>query len=63
METTQGISLFSYLYLKIAKILCLSYYHLCFSSKILEKSAEHVLPEEGEAGGRGERWPKQCMHI
>jgi hypothetical protein len=30
METTLGISLFSYLYLKLAKMLCLSYYLLCF---------------------------------
>jgi hypothetical protein len=30
METTQGISLYSYFYLKLAKILCFSYYLLCF---------------------------------
>jgi hypothetical protein len=36
----------------------------------LEKRAEQILPEsEGdgskreEAGGRGKKWPKQCMHI
>jgi hypothetical protein len=32
METTVGISLYSYLYLKLAKPLCISYYLLCFSS-------------------------------
>jgi hypothetical protein len=30
MEAMPGISLYSYLYLKLAKILCLSYYLLCF---------------------------------
>jgi hypothetical protein len=30
MEATLGISLYSYLYLKLAKTLCLSYYLLCF---------------------------------
>jgi hypothetical protein len=30
MEATLGISLYSFLYLKVAKILCLSYYLLCF---------------------------------
>jgi hypothetical protein len=30
METTQGISFYSYLYLKLAKTPCFSYYLLCF---------------------------------
>jgi hypothetical protein len=30
METTQGISLYSYLYLKLTKILCFSSYVICF---------------------------------
>jgi hypothetical protein len=30
MEAMLGISLYSYLYLKLAKMLCLSYYLLCF---------------------------------
>jgi hypothetical protein len=36
----------------------------------LEKRAEQVLPESErggekreELGSRGERWPKQCIHI
>jgi hypothetical protein len=37
METTQGNSLYSYLYLKPAKILCFSYYLLCFFYKIREQ--------------------------
>jgi hypothetical protein len=30
MEAMLGISLYSYLYLKLAKMICLSYYLLCF---------------------------------
>jgi hypothetical protein len=30
MDTTQVISLYSYLYLKLAKLPCLSYYLFCF---------------------------------
>jgi hypothetical protein len=29
-EAMLGISLYSYLYLKLAKVLCVSYYFLCF---------------------------------
>jgi hypothetical protein len=47
METTQGISLDSYLYLKLAKPPCF-YYLLCFFfCKIGEKWAEKVLPGGG----------------
>jgi hypothetical protein len=50
MEITQGISLYSYLHLKLAKTLCFSFYLLCFSSTKLEKKkAEQVLP--GGVGG------------
>jgi hypothetical protein len=54
METTLGISLYSYLYLKLVKTLCLSYYLLCF---LFNKIGE----EEGRTGsawkreGRGRR--------
>jgi hypothetical protein len=44
MEAMLGISLYSYLYLKLAKMLRISYYLLCFSSTKLEKRAEQVLP-------------------
>jgi hypothetical protein len=43
MEAMLGISLFSYLYLKLAKPLCLSYYFLCF---LLNKIG-------GQEGGTG----------
>jgi hypothetical protein len=63
-----GISLHSYLYLKLAKMLCLLITTYFFSSTKLEKRAEQFLPGSergggGEGGSRGKRWPKQCMHI
>jgi hypothetical protein len=56
MEAMLGISLYSYLYLKEAKILFLPHYLLCFSSTKLEKRAEQDLPgSEKRVGGGGER--------
>jgi hypothetical protein len=49
MEATLGISLYSYLYLKLSKTLCLSYYLLCFL--------------EAGFGGVGVGWPKQGIHM
>jgi hypothetical protein len=44
METTQGISLCSYLYLKLAKPPCFSYYVLCFFFYIIgNRREEQVL--------------------
>jgi hypothetical protein len=38
IDAILGISLYSYLYLKLAKILCFSYYFICFpSNKIGEE--------------------------
>jgi hypothetical protein len=38
MEAMLGISLYSYLYSKLAKMICLPYYHLClFFNKIREE--------------------------
>jgi hypothetical protein len=64
LETTQGISLFSYPYLKLAKTPCFSYYLLCFFFyKIREQ--EHrsgsawkgrELWHQWEGGGGGEWW-------
>jgi hypothetical protein len=40
-----------------------------FSSTKLEKRAQQVLPgskvmgRRKRGGGKGERWPKQCIHI
>jgi hypothetical protein len=61
MEEMLRISLYSYPYLKLAKILCLSYYCLCL---LFNKIGEEGCGGEREvARGREERWPKQCMHI
>jgi hypothetical protein len=50
METIQGISLYSYLYLKLAKTPCFSYYLFWFFSyKIGEQKGRQVLP--GGGGG------------
>jgi hypothetical protein len=52
MEAMLGISRYSYLHLKLAKTLCLSYYLLCFSSKKSEKKkVEQVLPGSRRLGG------------
>jgi hypothetical protein len=45
MEAMPGISLYSYLYLKLAKTLCLSYYLLCF-----------LFNKIGEEGRTGSAW-------
>jgi hypothetical protein len=48
MEAMLGISLYSYLYLKLAKTLCLSFYLLRFSStKSENKRAEQALAGSG----------------
>jgi hypothetical protein len=48
METTQGISLHSYLYLKPAKTLCFSYYFLCFLfNKIREQNRTGSAQKQG----------------
>jgi hypothetical protein len=52
MEATLGICLYSCLYHKLAKTICLSYHLLCFHSTKLEKSAEQVLLGLGLVAGR-----------
>jgi hypothetical protein len=66
MEAKLGLCLYSSLYLKLAKMLCLS----CnFSSTKLEKRAEDVLPgseggvKEGEWEGGQQGEMAQCIHI
>jgi hypothetical protein len=60
MKAMLGIALYSYLYLKLAKTLFLSYYLLSFLfNKIREEEEEQVLPCPEVAG----RWPKQCIHM
>jgi hypothetical protein len=58
MEATLGISLYSYLYLKLAKMACLSYYLLCFLF--------NVFGEEGRTDSalkRGRGKVAQCIHM
>jgi hypothetical protein len=45
METTLGISLYSYLYPKLTKMICLSYYLFCF-----------LFNKTGEEGRTGSAW-------
>jgi hypothetical protein len=71
MEAMLGISLYSYLYLKLAKTLCLSYYCLCLLfNNIGEEGRTGSAWKQGGVGGekegvgdKGERWLKQCLHI
>jgi hypothetical protein len=70
MEAILGISLYSYLYLTYQKRFVFLIIAYVFSSTKLEIRAEQVLPgsegsgkEREVAGDKGEKWPKQCMHI
>jgi hypothetical protein len=57
MEATIGISLYSYPYLKLAKVLCLSYYCLCLLfKKTGEEGRTGSAKKQGGWGrGRGDR--------
>jgi hypothetical protein len=56
MEATLGISLYSYLYLKVAKTICFSYYLLCFLFNIIR--------EEGRTDSARKGWGvAQTMYI
>jgi hypothetical protein len=61
MEATLGISLYSYLYLILAKTLCLSYYLLRFLFNEIE-AEDRTGSNQKREGGEG-RWPKQCIHM
>jgi hypothetical protein len=66
MEARLGISMYSYLYHKVAKTICLSYYLLCFLfNKIGEEGGTSSAWKQGIGGGRGVRgrWHKQCVHM
>jgi hypothetical protein len=47
MEAMLGISLYSCLYLKLAKTLCLSYYLLCFQQNWRTREWNRFCPERG----------------
>jgi hypothetical protein len=62
MEAMLGISLYSCLYLKVAKMLCLSYYLLCFLfNKIGEQEGEQILP--GSWGKEGVVAETMYTHV
>jgi hypothetical protein len=57
VESTLGVSLYNYLYLKLAKmLLCLSYY---------PRGQDSFFPEAGSGGSTegGMRWAQQCIHM
>jgi hypothetical protein len=56
MEAMLGISVYTHLYLKLAKLLCLSYYLLCF---LFYKIGE----ERGEGRIQGGEMAQQYIHI
>jgi hypothetical protein len=47
------ISLHSYLYLKLAKMLCLSYYLFCFLFNKIGEEGRTILPGSEVGGGKG----------
>jgi hypothetical protein len=56
IEAMLGISLYSYLYFKLAKILCLSYYLFCFLFNIIgEEGRTGSAWKPGMSGGAGEK--------
>jgi hypothetical protein len=70
MEAMLGICVYSYPYLNWQKCFVFLIIAYVFSSTKLEKRAEQVLPGseagcggDGSGEGRGDKWPKQCMHI
>jgi hypothetical protein len=64
MEARLGISLYSYLYPKLAKTLCLSYYLLCFLlNKIGEEGGTGSDLKPGVRRGGMGLWHKQCIHM
>jgi hypothetical protein len=54
MEAMLGISLYSYLYLKLAKTLCLSYYNLCFLYNKIRKQECGTDSAQKQGWGVGE---------
>jgi hypothetical protein len=62
MESTLGISLYSYLYLILAKMLCLSSFYLYFLFKKIREQEGRTDSAQKQGGegkgevGAGERW-------
>jgi hypothetical protein len=61
MEAMLGISLYSYLYLKLAKMLCFSYYLLCFLfNKVREQEGRTGSAWKWGPGGGGPSNVSSC---
>jgi hypothetical protein len=63
MEAMLEISLYSYLYLKPAKMLCLSYCLLLLFNKLGEWDGGTGSSWSEPGVGLGDRWPKQFKHM
>jgi hypothetical protein len=69
MEAMLGISLYSYLYLKLAETLCLPYYLYVFSlTKSVKRRVEQIQPGTGDGwrgkmGGCGDGEVAQTMYT
>jgi hypothetical protein len=53
MEAMLGISLYSYLYLKLEKMLCLSYYHLRFLINKIREPKDRIRSAQKQGVGLG----------
>jgi hypothetical protein len=53
MEAKQGISLYSYLHLKLAKTLCFSFYLLWFFFNKIREQEDRTGSAQTQGGGRG----------
>jgi hypothetical protein len=56
MEAMLGISPYSYLYLKLAKMLCFSYYHLCLLFNKIGEEGRTGSAWKQRGWGAGRRW-------
>jgi hypothetical protein len=61
MEVMLGLYLYSYLYLKLAKMLCLSYYPLCFLFNKIREQEDRTGSAQKLAGAG--RWQTMYTHV
>jgi hypothetical protein len=63
--TMVGISLYSslYLYLKLVKVLCLSYYHLCFLFNKIRKQEGETCSAKKLEGASGKVAQTTYIHV
>jgi hypothetical protein len=63
MEAMPGISVYSYLYLKLAKMLCLSYYLRCFQQNWRTRTEQVVSRRTGKIGKEGKVTQIRYTHV